>query len=509
MLQTATLCLCTLLTATPLTHAQLRVGIWNITFYDGEPELDGVFCTALFDEFNGRSFRPDVLLIQEINGVSATAQLLDVLNSDPRGGQDWHLAPFFDGSGVIDTAVYYRSSKVDGVAGVLVSRGSGAPEHPRNLTRYELSFAGYDAPASRLVVYNTHMKAGSTPADEQRRLDEGVAFRADAQALPEGTHFLIGGDLNVKRSTEPVYIEITEDRTNNHGRVFDPIATPGEWVNNPDFVFVHSQDPFTQMDDRLDQILVCDDLIDGDGLTYLGDWTTPFSTLTFDDPNHSYRSWGNDGSTFDMRIRRRGNRMVGEAIANALYDSTGGESGHIPVFCDFLLPARVISQPRLNIGRVAVGAALEVELTVSNAGNVDLWQRDDTIAAPPGGIQPLRYTLVGDGPIGVPVGAFTDEAGGGGNGHAITIDTSIIGPFEATVRVESNAPDEPVRSVRVFGEIIACAADLDGDGVLTVFDFLSFQNLFDAGDPAADFDGDGELTLFDLLAFQNLFDAGC
>ncbi len=54
-----------------------------------------------------------------------------------------------------------------------------------------------------------------------------------------------------------------------------------------------------------------------------------------------------------------------------------------------------------------------------------------------------------------------------------------------------------------------CRADLDGDGVLTLFDFLEFQNLFDAGDPAADFDGDGSLTLFDFLAFQNAFDAGC
>ena len=54
-----------------------------------------------------------------------------------------------------------------------------------------------------------------------------------------------------------------------------------------------------------------------------------------------------------------------------------------------------------------------------------------------------------------------------------------------------------------------CRADIDGDGVLTIFDFLGFQNLFDAGDLAADFDGDGVLTLFDFLAFQNEFDAGC
>ncbi|UYV11873.1 MAG: integrin alpha [Phycisphaera sp.] len=62
----------------------------------------------------------------------------------------------------------------------------------------------------------------------------------------------------------------------------------------------------------------------------------------------------------------------------------------------------------------------------------------------------------------------------------------------------------------VYGRSVrGCPADLDGDGVLTVFDFLAFFNLFQDGDPQADFDGDGELTLFDFLAFQDAFDAGC
>jgi hypothetical protein len=55
----------------------------------------------------------------------------------------------------------------------------------------------------------------------------------------------------------------------------------------------------------------------------------------------------------------------------------------------------------------------------------------------------------------------------------------------------------------------ACAADCDGDGELSFFDFLCFQNLFAAGDPEADCDGDGSLTFFDFLCFQNAFAAGC
>lgn len=55
----------------------------------------------------------------------------------------------------------------------------------------------------------------------------------------------------------------------------------------------------------------------------------------------------------------------------------------------------------------------------------------------------------------------------------------------------------------------ACLADVDGDGDLTIFDFLAFQDLFAAGDPKADFDGDGSFTIFDFLVFQNAFEAGC
>ena len=60
-----------------------------------------------------------------------------------------------------------------------------------------------------------------------------------------------------------------------------------------------------------------------------------------------------------------------------------------------------------------------------------------------------------------------------------------------------------------FGDSSSCYADLDGDGQLTVFDFLEFQNAFASGDATADCDGDGALSLFDFLCFQNAFSAGC
>lgn len=62
---------------------------------------------------------------------------------------------------------------------------------------------------------------------------------------------------------------------------------------------------------------------------------------------------------------------------------------------------------------------------------------------------------------------------------------------------------------RQLAWIISCKADLDGDGDLTVFDFIEFQNLFDAGDARADVFYDGRLDVFDFLAFFNQFEAGC
>jgi hypothetical protein len=54
-----------------------------------------------------------------------------------------------------------------------------------------------------------------------------------------------------------------------------------------------------------------------------------------------------------------------------------------------------------------------------------------------------------------------------------------------------------------------CRVDLDGDGALTLFDYLAFSGLFGLGDLQADFDGDGALTIFDFLLFQTEFQAGC
>ncbi|MEQ9097016.1 MAG: GC-type dockerin domain-anchored protein [Phycisphaerales bacterium] len=107
--------------------------------------------------------------------------------------------------------------------------------------------------------------------------------------------------------------------------------------------------------------------------------------------------------------------------------------------------------------------------------------------------------------IGINDGDRTGFAvGGGGDVNGDGVPDMLVGAVGADLPGQASAG----RAFIVFGRGV-CGADLDGDGALTLFDFLAFQNLFDAGSPRADFDGDGALTIFDFLAFQNAFDAGC
>lgn len=56
---------------------------------------------------------------------------------------------------------------------------------------------------------------------------------------------------------------------------------------------------------------------------------------------------------------------------------------------------------------------------------------------------------------------------------------------------------------------VACRADFDGDGVLTLADFGAFQTGFGLGNSRADFNCDAELNLADFGAFQTAFGLGC
>lgn len=137
----------------------------------------------------------------------------------------------------------------------------------------------------------------------------------------------------------------------------------------------------------------------------------------------------------------------------------------------------------------------------SASGVRTLFTIDPTTAAatvlfrlPPGDLDTLAFA--GDGML------YASDADGSVEADLIRID-----PATGDLEVLENTGIVGLNGLTAVP--CPCPPDLDGDGVLTIFDFLAYAILFDLGSPTADFDGDGELTIFDFLAFQTAFDAGC
>jgi hypothetical protein len=54
-----------------------------------------------------------------------------------------------------------------------------------------------------------------------------------------------------------------------------------------------------------------------------------------------------------------------------------------------------------------------------------------------------------------------------------------------------------------------CPADFNGDGSISVPDFLSFLGAYAAADPRADIDADGQVSVMDFMAYMAAYSAGC
>jgi len=462
--------------STTAAQAQLRVVNWNVTNYSAGRE--DAFRTGIYgvNGANGLTMRPDLFLGQEFISQAGVNNYRDaILNHLPSGSPgDWAACDFVNGPDT-DSICFYRTSKLDYIGFVTVSVGGASPNQPRNIMRYDFRLKGYTAASCVISCYPSHMKAQESGGDDDlRRLTEAQRIRDNAETLPAGWNFLYGGDTNIQTSSGADYQEMVGSQVNNAGRLFDPIKTPGSWNNNVIFQFVHTQDPAGSggMDDRHDQILLCSALVDGNGFDYIGNPSVAYSTSTWNDSNHSYRAWGNDGTSYNLSLNNTSNSMVGNTIATALRTSASS-GGHLPVLLDLRVPAKVDSETLLDFGQVAQFGSATLNLNVSNSGNVALWTAT--------GIDDLDYTLLASAGFSAPGGSFSDLAGGGGDVHVITMDTSTPGIKSGTLTITSDAPDQPSRVVTLMGEVLAvptcAAADANCDLTVNGSDAPAFVDL--------------------------------
>jgi endonuclease/exonuclease/phosphatase family metal-dependent hydrolase len=492
-------------------QAQLRVVSWNVSNYSGGRVAD--IQTTVYGVYQTRSMAPDIILAQEFLSSAAQTAFLNALNTASGSPGDWAAAPWLTGPDTISVC-FYRTSSVSLLESVIISVGGGTPAPPRSTPRYKFRVSGYTTNKAVLYCYNSHMKAGTAAEDEARRLVEAQRIRDNAQVLDPNCSFLVVGDFNIYTSTEDPYIELVGSQADNSGRFFDPIKSPGNWHDGSSFRFIHTQDPVSTnggMDDRFDQILVSDNLIDGDGLDYIGNPAIAYSTTTWNDVNHSYRAWGNDGTSLNAGLTVTGNTMVGPTIAQAIINVATTAGGHIPVFLDLRVPAVVNSDTVIDFGQIAQNAPATRSLNVWNDGNVTLW----TAA----GIDNLDYTLNASTGFTAPGGTFVNAAGSTHDQHTITMDTTTVGPKSGTVTILSNAADQPSRLVTLLGEVTGGQTwqpgDMNCDGVVSYADInpfvlaLSGQAGYEAQYPSCDFmnadcNNDGVVSYADINPFVQL-----
>lgn len=317
----------------------LRVATWNTSMFNGTDSVQNAGVqTAAYGVFSGRSFRPDVIFAQEIQSATAANTFKNLLNTASGSTADWAVSfgSLTGTSSTSDTAMFYRTSRVNSVSANLVLAAGGTSANPRDVWRFDFSVTGNAAATERFGVYNSHYKSGATTDDQNRRLIEADAIRANANALASTYQIMAVGDFNMQSSNQAAYQSLVGSASNNRGRFFDPINTPGTWNGSNAFRFVHTQDPTGSggMDDRHDQILMGSGFGDGGNTDYSGVWQQAYSTTSWNDTNHSYRAWGNDGTSFNSTLTVTGNAMVGSTIAQALKDVATPAGGHLPVFAD-------------------------------------------------------------------------------------------------------------------------------------------------------------------------------
>jgi hypothetical protein len=227
------------------------------------------------------------------------------------------------------------------------------------------------------------------------------------------------------------------------GQAVDPINTPGTWNNNAGLAAVHTQAPLVTgvnnltgggMDDRFDFQLVTQPLMSGNGVSYIG----PGVPNTLISPSqHSYRAFGNNGTTFNNNINAAANTAlpvsefnpgVGEPSRTTVLNALTTASDHLPVVADYQLPAKMSAVAGTHPAQVILGSSPSVVLSVSNSAPV-------AIAI---GADELVYTASGGGSVS---GSANDTvlALDPASVNNFSLDTSSLGPHTGTINAVSSS----------------------------------------------------------------------
>ncbi|MEM9351769.1 MAG: hypothetical protein AAGA92_02035 [Planctomycetota bacterium] len=452
---------------------------------------------------NGVAKRVDVIAVQEQTGISSTSgtavDMADQLNA--LYGVTSYTS-MLTNNGFDRTGIVYDTSTLSLLG---TAQTSGGP-NGRFTLRAQFRPVGYTSPDADLYVYSAHLKADDGPSDIASRAAASNVIVANADALGADANVIFAGDFNYGDSFEAGYANLQGGNGNTSAS--DPLQL-ASW---PSLFEAEHMTQSTRnvsfgggagsgMDDRFDLQIISDDLLDGEGLSYIGPTSTGLESL-----DHSYQAFGNDGTSYNQAITTPSiGRSQPANVLQALHDF----SDHLPVVADYQLPAWM---------DVVVGA-VPTEVDLGEAVSVDVMIENIANALNVNGADELDYSitvsgdlLIGGDPMGEILGL--DPATGGAQMEQIELDTSTLGAGKSgtiTVTSSSQAVEAGSFSMPISFSVVepVPTADFDDDGDVDNLDLISWDlgvqfgllPLDDFGD--ADFDADADLA--DLMIWQQQY----
>ena len=412
------------LSAPVISQAQLRVVTYN-TLDKPDDATDISQLRTIFDAIattarNGIAKRPDIIGLQEQKTFSqfdsTASRIADELN-DLYGVASYDSALI--GFGTDKVAVVYDSATVGLESSVAIPTGGPRPTH-----RVEFQPVGYTDSDASLYSYVSHLKASSSSADQATRAAEATAIRNNADALGADANIIYMGDFNFSSIGEAGYANL---RSAGAAQAVDPLGLTSWGFSEAEYMTQSTRISFQSdggatggMDDRFDLQLVTDELLDGEGLSYLGPSSIGLGAL-----EHSQQAFGNDGVSWNTKIN---NTFVGRSQSSTVINALHDFSDHLPVVTDFQLPAIMQVVTDTLPTTLDLDESFSLDVMVQNVANV-------LVAL---GADELDYTISTSGDLS---GAFsgTELALGPGSTYAIDFDTSTIGAKTGSITIASTS----------------------------------------------------------------------
>lgn len=267
---------------------------------------------------------PDILVVQEMK----TNTGFNMFSSQVLDGS--YSSGDFNDNDFLNNAIYYKTNVFQFISNVAI------PTDLRDINQYTLV---HKITADTIILYSVHLK--SSQGYEFQRLSEINSLREITDKLAIDANYIVLGDFNIYTSNEPAFQRLLDQSSS--GYFLDPLNAPGDWNNNSNFAYLHTQSTRSTnigdggasggLDDRFDMILISQSVLDYGGIDYI---------------DGTYKPIGNDGAHFNKSINELPNNAVSSQVANALFFA----SDHLPVSAEFYFGVSTSADETIIPGKI-------------------------------------------------------------------------------------------------------------------------------------------------------------